>query len=151
TEGTRIVAEFPGTQLVTDCPTYTPNAAEDPQIKALRARDVRSIPELPEERDPAWTALQLLSSPTVASKQWVFRQYDSTVRTNTVVGPGGDAAVLRIRGTQRALAVKTDCNGRYVYLDPRLGTQIAVAEAARNVVCTGARPKAITNNLNFGN
>jgi phosphoribosylformylglycinamidine synthase len=81
----------------------------------------------------------------------VHRQYDTTVRTNTVIGPGGDAAVVRVRGTDRALACKTDCNGRYVYLSPRTGAQIAVAEAARNVACTGARPKAITNNLNFGN
>jgi phosphoribosylformylglycinamidine synthase subunit PurL len=73
------------------------------------------------------------------------------VRTNTVIGPGGDAAVVRVRGTDRALACKTDCNGRYVYLDPRVGTQIAVAESARNVACTGAKPMAITNNLNFGN
>src|ERR1700691_5834492 len=98
-----------------------------------------------------WTLERLLSSPTIASKRWAYNQYDSTVRTNTVIGPGGDAAVLRVRGTQRALSVKTDCNGRYVYLDPRGGTRIAVAEAARNVVCTGARPMAITNNLNFGN
>ncbi|HTE45871.1 MAG TPA: AIR synthase related protein, partial [Gemmatimonadaceae bacterium] len=82
---------------------------------------------------------------------WVHRQYDTTVRTNTVIGPGGDAAVVRVRGTNRALALKTDCNGRYVYLDPRVGTQIAVCEAARNVACAGGRPMAITNNLNFGN
>jgi phosphoribosylformylglycinamidine synthase len=93
----------------------------------------------------------LLSSPTIASKAWAYRQYDSTVRTNTVVGPGGDAAVLRVRGTNKAIAVKTDCNGRYVYLEPRVGGRIAVAEAARNVACTGARPMAITNCLNFGN
>ncbi|MEP6551300.1 MAG: AIR synthase related protein, partial [Gemmatimonadales bacterium] len=85
------------------------------------------------------------------SKAWAYQQYDSTVRTNTVVGPGGDAAVLRVRGTNKAIAVKTDCNGRYVYLDPRVGGRIAVAEAARNVACTGARPMAITNCLNFGN
>ncbi len=106
---------------------------------------------MPEERDAAWTLRELLSSPTIASKAWVYRQYDTTVRTNTVIGPGGDAAVLRLRGTRKALAVKTDCNGRYVYLDPRVGGRIAVAEAARNVACTGARPMAITNCLNFGN
>jgi phosphoribosylformylglycinamidine synthase len=107
--------------------------------------------ERPEERDRAWTLERLLSAPTIASKAWAYRQYDSTVRTNTVVGPGGDAAVIRVRGTNKALAIKTDCNGRYVYLDPRLGGRIAVAEAARNVACTGARPMAITNCLNFGN
>ncbi|MGH7689298.1 MAG: AIR synthase related protein, partial [Gemmatimonadaceae bacterium] len=151
TEGDTVIAEFPGTRLVTDCPTYTPPAAESPAIVALRQQDVGAIAERPEETDPTWTLLQLLSSPTIASKQWVYRQYDTSVRTNTVIGPGGDAAVLRIRGTDRAIAVKTDCNGRYVYLDPRVGTRIAVAEAARNVACTGARPMAITNNLNFGN
>jgi phosphoribosylformylglycinamidine synthase subunit PurL len=151
TEGARVVAEFPGTRLVTDCPTYTPSAVESPAIAGLRARDVDAIPERPEERDPAWTLRQLLATPTLASKEWVYRQYDSTVRTSTVVGPGGDAAVLRVRGTDRALAVKTDGNGRYTSLDPRLGARIAVAEAARNVACTGGRPMAITNNLNFGN
>ena len=94
---------------------------------------------------------QLLTSPTIASKRWVYRQYDTTVRTNTMIAPGGDAAVIRVRGTNRAIAVSTDCNARYVYLDPRMGARTAVAEAARNVACTGARPRAITNNLNFGN
>jgi phosphoribosylformylglycinamidine synthase subunit PurL len=151
TEGDRVVAEFPGSRLVTDCPIYTPPARENDAIAALRARDVAAIAELPEEHDPVWTLEQLLSSPTIASKAWVYRQYDSTVRTNTVVGPGSDAAVLRVRGTAKALALKTDGNGRYVYLDPRMGGRIAVAEAARNVACTGGRPLAITNNLNFGN
>ena len=151
TEGDRVVAEFPGTKLVTDCPTYTPDAREDATIAALRTRDVASIPERPEESDLLWTFEQVLTSPTIASKMWVYRQYDHTVRTNTVIGPGGDAAVIRIRNTRRALALKTDCNGRYCYLDPRLGTRIAVAEAARNVACAGGRPLAITNNLNFGN
>jgi phosphoribosylformylglycinamidine synthase subunit PurL len=151
TEGARVVAEFPGSRLVTDCPSYSPEARESETIVALRARDPRALREKPEERDPAWTLERLLSAPTIASKAWAYRQYDSTVRTNTVIGPGGDAAVLRIRGTNKAIAVKTDCNGRYVYLDPRVGGRIAVAEAARNVACTGARPMAITNCLNFGN
>src|SRR5580765_70235 len=151
TEGDRVVAEFPGIRLVTDCPMYTPEAFEDPRVAALRARDVTAIAERPEESAPAWTLKQLLASPTIAAKTWVHRQYDTSVRTNTVIGPGGDAAVVRIRGTDRALALKTDCNGRYVYLEPRVGAQIAVCEAARNVACTGGRPKAITNNLNFGN
>jgi phosphoribosylformylglycinamidine synthase subunit PurL len=151
TEGDRVVAEFPGSRLVTDCPVYQPDARESDAVIALRARDVASIPERPEERDASWTLRELLSSPTIASKAWVYRQYDTSVRTNTVIGPGGDAAVLRLRGTRKAIAVKTDCNGRYVYLDPRTGGRIAVAEAARNVACTGARPMAITNCLNFGN
>jgi len=94
----------------------------------------------------------LMSSPNIASKRWVFEQYDTMVRTNTVVGPGpSDAAVVRIKDSDRGLAVKTDCNARYVYLNPRKGGQIAVAEAARNVVCAGGTPVAITNCLNFGN
>jgi phosphoribosylformylglycinamidine synthase subunit PurL len=151
TEGEKVVAEFPGSRLVTDCPSYSPEARESSAIRELRAADPLAVPERPEEKDPAWTLERLLSAPTIASKAWAYRQYDSTVRTNTVVGPGGDAAVIRVRGTNKALAVKTDCNARYVYLDPRVGGRIAVAEAARNVACTGARPMAITNCLNFGN
>ncbi len=151
-EGDRVVAEFPGTRLVTDCPQYHPEAKESDAIIALRIRDVHAIPERAEERDPAWTLTRLLESPTIASKLWIHRQYDSTVRANTLVGPGaGDAAVVRVQGTRKALALKTDCNGRYVYLEPRTGGRIAVAEAARNVACVGGRPMAITNCLNFGN
>ena len=151
-EGDRVVAEFPGTRLVTDCPQYHPEATESAAIIALRARDVHAIAERSEERDPAWTLCQLLAAPTITSKLWITRQYDSTVRTNTVLGPGGgDAAVLRVRGSAKGLALKTDCNARYVYLDPRVGGRIAVAECARNVACVGARPMAITNCLNFGN
>jgi phosphoribosylformylglycinamidine synthase II len=96
--------------------------------------------------------LELMTSPNVASKRWIFEQYDTMVRTNTVVGPGAsDAAVVRIKGTDKGLALKTDCNGRFVYLNPRRGGQIAVAEAARNVVCAGGQPMAVTNCLNFGN
>jgi phosphoribosylformylglycinamidine synthase len=93
----------------------------------------------------------LLASPNIGSKRWAYEQYDTSVRTNTVAGPGGDAAVMRVKGTRKALSIKTDCNGRYVYLNPRQGAAIAVAESARNVVCTGAQPLAITNCLNFGN
>jgi phosphoribosylformylglycinamidine synthase len=151
TEGDTVVAEFPGSRLVTDCPVYHPEARESDAIVRLRETDVHAIPERAEERDPMWTLSTLLASPTIASKAWVYRQYDTMVRTNTVIGPGGDAAVVRLRGTNKALALKTDCNGRYVYLDPRVGGRIAVAEAARNVACVGARPMAITNCLNFGN
>ena len=150
-EGDRVVAEFPGIRLVTDCPTYEPEARESADVISRRARDPHGVPERPEEADPLWTLERLLLSPTIASKRWVYQQYDHTVRTNTVIGPGGDAAVVRIRGTDKAIALKTDCNGRYVFLDPRIGTQIAVAEAARNVACAGGKPMAITNNLNFGN
>ena len=150
-EGDRVVAEFPGIRLVTDCPMYEPEAKESDDIARRRAKNVNVISERAEEADPVWTLLQLLESPTIASKRWVFQQYDHTVRTGTVIGPGGDAAVVRIRGTDKAIALKTDCNGRYAYLDPREGARIAVAEAARNVACSGGRPMAITNNLNFGN
>jgi phosphoribosylformylglycinamidine synthase len=95
--------------------------------------------------------LRLLASPTIASKRWVHEQYDTTVRTNTVLAPGGDAGVLRVRGGTKGIAATVDCNGRYVYLNPRRGAMIAVAEAARNIVCVGARPRAVTDNLNFGN
>jgi len=95
---------------------------------------------------------ELIGSPNIASKRWAYEQYDTMVRTNTVNGPGDtDSGVVRIKGTNKGLAVKTDCNGRYVHLNPRRGGQIAVAEAARNVVCSGAKPMAITNCLNFGN
>src|SRR5260221_615615 len=150
-EGDRVVAEFPGIRLVTDCPTYEPEARESDDIRRRRERNVDAIAERPKEVDPVWTLEELLRSPTIASKRWVLQQYDHTIRPSTVIGPGGDAAVVRIRGTDRAIALKTDCNGRYVHLDPRVGARIAVCEAARNVACTGARPMAITNNLNFGN
>ncbi len=152
TEGERVVAEFPGARLVNECPTYTPIAREDPRIRALHDTDVVAVAPRREEQDPVWTLESLLASPTIASKAWVTRQYDTSVRTSTVLGPGrGDAAVIRLRGTNRALALKTDGNGRYTYLDPRVGGRIAVVEAARNVACVGARPVAITNCLNFGN
>lgn len=95
--------------------------------------------------------LNLLSSPNITNKKWVYEQYDTQVRTNTILMPGGDASVVRIKGTEKGLSLKTDCNGRYVYLDPYKGGMIAVCESARNVVCTGATPLAITNCLNFGN
>ncbi|MFC2170571.1 phosphoribosylformylglycinamidine synthase subunit PurL [Calditrichota bacterium] len=105
-----------------------------------------------EPDDFAHTTLELLARPNIASKRWVFRQYDHMVRTNTRIMPGrGDAAVLRVPGTGKALAMSTDCNARYVYLNPRQGAAMAVAEAARNVACTGARPVGVTNCLNFGN
>lgn len=107
--------------------------------------------EVNEPSDYNETLLQLLSAPNITNKRWVYEQYDSMVQTNTVIGPGSDAAVIRVKKANKAIAVSTDCNGRYVYLNPRRGAQIAVAEAARNVVCSGAIPIAITNCLNFGN
>ena len=151
TEGDRVVAEFPGSRLVTECPQYTLEGRESAALKAARERDAARVEPLEDERDHGWTLERLLASPTVASKAWVWRQYDSTVRTSTVLGPGSDAAVVRLRGTNKALALCIDGNGRHVALSPRNGGRAAVCEAARNVACSGARPRAITNNLNFGN
>ncbi len=106
---------------------------------------------LPEPENIEETFLNVFSSPNIVSKKWVYEQYDSKVQTNTLIGPGSDAAVIRIKGTKKAIAASTDCNARYVYLNPKEGAKIAVAEAARNVVCSGAKPLAITNCLNFGN
>ncbi len=107
--------------------------------------------ELPLDRDWNETLLTMLSAPNICNKAWVYDQYDSMVRTNTAVGPGSDSAVLRIRKTNKAIAMTTDCNGRYCYINPRLGARSAVAEAARNIVCSGGKPLAVTNCLNFGN
>jgi phosphoribosylformylglycinamidine synthase subunit PurL len=150
-ENGAVVVDIPGEPLVNDCPTYTREGVESPEIAELRAWTPAELTPRDEEADPAWTLRQLLDAPTIASKQWVYEQFDTTVRTNTVVGPGSDAAVLRLRGTDRAIAATVDANGRYVYLNPYRGGQIAVAEAARNLVCTGALPRAVTDNLNFGN
>ncbi|MFQ3678198.1 MAG: phosphoribosylformylglycinamidine synthase subunit PurL [Fimbriimonadaceae bacterium] len=135
--------------LLTDhCPTYTtPEEVPDYHRKAL-AWD----PSGWAHPDPNEALTRLMASPNLASKRWVFRQYDQQVQTQTVLLPGeGDAAVLHPRGTDKGLAVKIDGNGRQVYFDPRVGGQLAVVEAARNVACTGARPVAITDGLNFGN
>jgi phosphoribosylformylglycinamidine synthase II len=144
-----VVAEIPARPLADDCPVY-----ERPLAPPAR-REGKLVDFLPDKKAAA--ALpenfhRLLASPTIASKRWIFQQYDHMVRTNTVLLPGrGDAAVLRIKGTRRGLALTTDGNGRWCYLDPRRGALLAVAEAARNLVCVGARPLAVTNCLNFGN
>ena len=143
------VADIPALPLTEGCPTYEREGIEGEEMKALRETDLRAH-LLP--RGNLTTPFQkLLGSPNIACKRWVYHQYDTTVRTATAVRPGGDAGVIRIRGTDKAVAATTDCNGRFVYLEPRTGAMIAVAEAARNLVCVGAVPTAITNNLNFGN
>jgi len=129
-------------------PVYTREQKEPSYLKEMRAFDFSSLPK-PEDLEE--TFLKVLSSPNIASKKWVYEQYDSMVRTNTIVGPGCDAAVIYIKDTKKALAMKTDCNSRYVFLNPKEGVKIAVAEAARNIVCSGGVPLAITNCLNFGN
>ncbi len=143
-----LVADIPALPLTEGCPTYEREGIEGEDIKALRETDVSA--HLLPRGDLTELFQKLLGSPNIASKRWVYHQYDTTVRTATAVRPGGDAGVIRIRGTDKAVAATTDCNGRFVYLEPRTGTMIAVAEAARNLVCVGAVPTAITNNLNFG-
>lgn len=141
------VCDVPVHTLVDGAPVYVRQGSVPAYYK--ENRDVNVNRAL--ETDNWEMALkQLLQSPTIASKRWVYRQYDYMVQANTAVQPGSDAAVIRLRGTGKALAMTTDGNGRYVYLDPRVGGAIAVAEAARNVVCAGAEPLALTNCLNFG-
>ena len=145
----QVVAEIPALPLTDGCPTYERAGTEATGVREQRERDLSALAT--GGGDLTATLLQLVGSPNLASKHWIYRQYDTTVRTSTVQPPGGDAGVVRIRGTQRAVAASTDCNGRYCYLHPRRGAMIAVAEAARNVACVGAIPTAVTNNLNFGN
>ncbi len=149
-EGAREVACLPVT-LLTDPPLYRRQGVKPAELEALQRFDLEALPDLGVVVSPVDALLALLRTPNLASKRWVWRQYDHQVLTNTVIGPGHDAAVLRIRGTRRAIALSTDGNGRLCYLDPYTGGAIAVAEAARNVVCTGAEPLAVTDCLNFGN
>lgn len=131
-----------------NAPVYIRETAEPKYLNETRNFDLKKLSE-PDSIIDVFE--KIISSPNIASKKWIYEQYDSMVRTNTIVGPGSDAAVIYIKETNKALAAKTDCNGRYVYLDPKEGTKIAVAESARNVVCSGGIPLAITNCLNFGN
>jgi phosphoribosylformylglycinamidine synthase subunit PurL len=143
-------AEVPAETLVLGggAPVYIRETAEPQYLQSVRSIDINAIPE---PRQYGETIDTLLRSPNLASKRWVYEQYDSMVRTNTVAYQGCDAAVIKIKDTDKYLSMKTDCNGRYVYLNPRKGAMIAVAESARNVVCSGGTPLAITNCLNFGN
>ncbi|MDB4896695.1 MAG: phosphoribosylformylglycinamidine synthetase, partial [Firmicutes bacterium] len=175
-DGDEVVAEAPAHALADEAPLYHPASQEPAYLAKLRAFDFSALPE-PED----WNAvlLKLLNSPNIGSREWIYRQYDHMVLLGTVIHPGGDAALLRVRsaakpgvhgaaaagtGSVRAatatdaqtgadigIAAKIDCNARFVYLNPKRGAAIAVAEAARNCVVTGANPAAITNNLNFGN
>ena len=148
-EDGNVVGDIPALPLTDGCPTYEREGIESGEVIALREMDLTE--HMTAEGDLTKDFLLLLRSPNVASKRWIYEQYDTTVRTGTAVRPGGDSGVIRIRGTSRAIAATTDCNGRLVYLEPRTGAMAAVAEAARNLVCVGALPTAITNNLNFGN
>lgn len=142
-----LVGDMPVKALVDECPIYEKPSAvpayyvENESVDTTRYEEVQDLGAALEK---------VLSSPSVASKAWVYNQYDYMVRTSTAVRPGSDAAVVTVHGTRKALAMTTDCNGRFVYLDPEVGGRIAVSEAARNIVCSGAEPLAITDNLNFG-
>ncbi|WNS80331.1 phosphoribosylformylglycinamidine synthase subunit PurL [Domibacillus sp. DTU_2020_1001157_1_SI_ALB_TIR_016] len=141
-----VAAEVPVDALAEDAPVYHKPSAEPEYFRTFQAMEDVT----PDVTDYKETLVKLLQQPTIASKEWVYDQYDYQVRTNTVVAPGSDAAVIRLRGTNKALAMTTDCNARYIYLDPKTGGKIAVAEAARNIVASGARPLAITDGLNYG-
>ncbi|XKO54922.1 phosphoribosylformylglycinamidine synthase subunit PurL [Lysinibacillus fusiformis] len=143
----QIVAEVPADALAEDAPVYHKPSAE-PAYYAQFQTIENTEPVVTDYKE---TLNALLKAPTIASKEWVYDQYDYQVRTSTVVKPGSDAAVIRVRGTNKGLAMTTDCNSRYIYLDPEVGGAIAVAEAARNIVATGGTPLAITDCLNFGN
>ncbi len=147
-EGGAIAAEIPVAALTDDAPVYNRPAKRPASQDSINRLDLSNIPEPSDYNE---TLLRLMSSGNIASKEWIYRQYDHMVRTDTVVCPGSDAAVIRIKGTDKALALTVDCNSRYCYLDPFTGGSIAVAEAARNIVASGARPIAITDCLNFGN
>ncbi len=144
----RVVAEIPNHALTEDAPVY------HRPLKRWQAPVPREMPasiRLGQTADLTESFKRLLAAPNICSKRWIFEQYESMVRTNTFQGPGGDAGVIRVKDTGRGLAMALDGNGRWCYLDPRLGAMHAVAEAARNVACVGAMPVAATNCLNFGN
>ncbi|MCU7517733.1 MAG: phosphoribosylformylglycinamidine synthase subunit PurL, partial [Ignavibacteria bacterium] len=158
TEGGMLEIDYEGSRKATvpafdlvlggGAPVYNRQTSEPEYLKATRGYDFSATPR---PTDIKAVFEKLFGSPNIASKKWVYEQYDSMVRTNTIVGPGCDSAVIFVKDTNKALAAKTDCNGKYVYLNPKEGAKIAVAESARNIVCSGAVPLAITNCLNFGN
>lgn len=144
----RVVAEIPAALISTQAPEYDPESRKPEYISALEQFDPGTFSTRKNEGD---ILLELLATPTIGSKRWIYEQYDHMVQLNTVATPGASAAVLRIKDTDKHIALASDCNGLMVYLDPRTGGAMAVAEAARNVLCAGAKPLAITNCLNFGN
>ena len=149
----KVVAEIPNRALTDEAPVYNRPMSRPEYLDEVQPLDLESLgePKRAALRQPAPMLLALLGSPAIGSKRWVYRQYDHMVRTNTVNMPGMGAGVVRIKDTDRALAMSVDGNGRYCYLDPKQGAMLAVAEAARNVACAGGRPLAATNCLNFGN
>src|ERR1700720_607879 len=139
-----VEVEIPAHKLANDAPIYEREAVAGPPASEFRIEDIPTA-------DLHESLIRLLAYPTIASKNWVYRQYDHTVRAGTVVPPGSDAAVFYVREADKYLAATTDCNGLYCKMSPREGARIAVAEAARNLICSGAKPLAVTDNLNFGN
>jgi phosphoribosylformylglycinamidine synthase len=147
-----LAAEIPAKPLADEAPLYSREAKKGTAKDAeLAEEEIQKIISASSARSAVESLRQLLSDPTIASKNWVYRQYDHMVRTGTVVRPGSDAAVFRVREANKILAATSDCNSLYCSLDPREGGRIAVAEAARNLTCSGAKPLAVTDNLNFGN
>jgi phosphoribosylformylglycinamidine synthase len=147
-ENGKVVAEIPARKLADEAPLYNREAREPGYLKKTRTFDRKTLGSA---GDPSAVLLKLLDSPTIASKEWIYEQYDHMVRTSTTVLPGSDASVIRIKGTKKSIAISVDCNSTYCYLDPYEGAKAAVAEAARNVACSGATPLSVTNCLNFGN
>src|SRR5580658_4053829 len=155
-----VVADIPAKKLADEAPVYQRESREPAYLQAVRAFTLDSVPV---SSDPAADLKRLLAWPGIASKNWVYRQYDHTVRDGSVVAPGSDAAVVRIKAdslppgsanasaAEKYIALTVDCNATYVYLDPYEGAKIAVAEAARNLACSGATPLGTTDNLNFAN
>src|SRR5690625_877049 len=143
----QVWANVPVDALDKDAPVYYLPSKEPSYFKAFLAE----LTEIPVIDDYAATLRQLLARPTIASKQWVYEQFDSDARGQTIHGPGSGAAVVAIPERDKAIAISTDSNSRYIYLDPEVGGKIAVAEAMRNVVATGAKPLGITDGLNYGN
>lgn len=142
----RIEAEIPVAELTDDAPVYEMPSKKPAYYEEFQAKEVT----VPMVENHGEMLRKLLQQPTIASKEWAYNQYDSTALGNTLIGPGGDAGVVKIEGTDKAIAMTTDCNSRYLYLDPKVGGKIAVAEASRNLVCTGAKPLALTDGLNYG-
>jgi phosphoribosylformylglycinamidine synthase len=147
-EDGNLVASMPARSLADEAPVYYRRAERPAYLSEVQNLDITTIKH---PADLNKVLLDLLASPNICSRHWIYEQYDHMVQTNTAALPGSDAAVLRIKGTKKAIALTADSNGRYCYIDPYVGAQIAVAEAARNVVCSGAKPLAITDCLNFGN
>ncbi len=143
-----VVAELPNKALADEAPVYDRPTKRPAWLDEVRQLDLAGVKP---KASPREAFLDLLRAPGIASKRWIYRQYDHMVRTNTLVLPGLGTGVVRVKGTTRALAMSVDGNGRYCYLDPFEGARLAVAEAARNVACAGAVPVGATNNLNFGN